>query len=114
MARFLHTIALNSYGELYACGYNGSGQLGQGNTTQLTTLTKIGSATNWVKVATKYEHVVAYNSANELYTWGEGESGQLGFDSTTDKTAPTLVGTYSTIFDVSCWAISLISHKTLT
>jgi len=42
-----HGSAITTSGELWAWGSNGSGQLGDGTTTQRTSPTRIGSGTNW-------------------------------------------------------------------
>jgi alpha-tubulin suppressor-like RCC1 family protein len=86
-----HQFAINSLGELYSWGYNGSGQLGLGDTTMRTSPTKIGSSTDWVMARAGGDHSVAINTSGEVYTWGKYNSGQLGQGSG-NITTPTKVG----------------------
>lgn len=79
-------------GALYACGSNGSGQLGLGDTTDRSTFTQVGSATNWVKADTGQASSLALNSLGELYSTGSEENGQLGLGpSPGSKTSFTLI-----------------------
>ena len=86
-----HQFAINSLGELYSWGYNGSGQLGLGDKTARTSPTKVGSSTDWVMARAGQDNSVAINTAGELYTWGKYYGGQLGQGSE-DITTPTKVG----------------------
>ena len=86
-----HQFAINSFGELYSWGYNGSGQLGLGDKTTRTSPTKVGSSTDWVMARAGYANSVAINTSGELYTWGKYYGGQLGQGSE-DITTPTKVG----------------------
>jgi len=75
-------VALRTDGTLWSTGANGSGQLGQGDTTPLSTLTQIVGASNWVAVSCGEDHVLALNSDDELFSWGNNDDGQLGNGST--------------------------------
>ena len=86
------TLAINSSGELYAWGANGSGQLGLGNTTEQTTPQRVGSASNWNSFEAGGTHTLAINSNGELYAWGSNSFGQLGLNNTTAQTTPQRVG----------------------
>jgi hypothetical protein len=46
-----HSMMVLEDGTLWAWGENGSGQLGDGTTTNKLTPTQVGSATNWTNVA---------------------------------------------------------------
>jgi alpha-tubulin suppressor-like RCC1 family protein len=74
-------IARKSNGTIWGWGYNGYGQLGQGNYgsgTNLNVPTQIGSSTNWTKVSCGTSHILALNSSNQLYVWGDNNVGQTG------------------------------------
>ena len=43
--------AIKTSGKLYAWGYNGRGALGQGDTTNRSSPTQVGSGTNWTKIS---------------------------------------------------------------
>ena len=87
-----HTLAINSSGELYACGLNSNGQLGLGDTADRTTLTRVGASTDWTIVAAGELHSLAINSFGELYAWGYNLYGELGLGDATDRDTPTKVG----------------------
>lgn len=74
-----HTLAIRTDGTLWSCGKNGDGQLGIGTyTTFNSTVTQIGSATNWVKVFAGENHSFAINASGQLYTWGRNDRGEMG------------------------------------
>ena len=91
-----HTLAINSKGELFACGDNLYGGLGIGEATEIahSTPLKVGTATNWTAVSAGYYFSLALNSKGELYAWGLNSSGQLGFSTGSIAVpTPTRVGT---------------------
>lgn len=73
-------LALTADGQLYAWGYNGWGQLGQGNlnTKYLPTLVSALAGKNIISMATSGSHVVALTDDSNQWAWGLGYSGQLG------------------------------------
>ena len=91
IADTLRRIILPS-GYLYTFGYNDSGQLGLGDTTNRNTPTKVGTDT-WKAVAGGNYHSLAIDSDGYLYTFGWNYYGQLGLGDTTDRNTPTKVGT---------------------
>jgi alpha-tubulin suppressor-like RCC1 family protein len=70
-------IALKA-GTLWSWGYNGYGQLGQGDTTDRSVPTQIGTDTTWIKVAVGRDHAIALKSDGTLWSWGRNDQGQLG------------------------------------
>jgi len=50
---------LPSYGGLYSWGGNTNGQLGQGNTTNLSSPKQVGALTTWLNIACGYNHSLA-------------------------------------------------------
>ena len=67
-----YTIVLNSSGELWACGRNNLYQLGLGDTTNRSTLTQIGTDTDWAYVAAGTTGSLAIKTNGDLYFWGDG------------------------------------------
>ncbi len=87
-----HTVAVKSDGTLWAWGYNGAGQLGDGTTTDKYTPEQIGSDNKWVAIAAGDFHTVAVKSDGTLWAWGYNGDGQLGDGTTTNKNIPEQVG----------------------
>ncbi|MEW6556881.1 MAG: hypothetical protein AB1349_05935 [Elusimicrobiota bacterium] len=107
-----HTIAIKSDGTLWAWGYNGYGELGLGYTTQRTTPTQVGTASNWSSVSCGVFHTIAIKTDGTLWAWGDNEYGQLGLGDTTDRWTPTQVGTASNWSSVSGGEYHTIAIKT--
>lgn len=93
-----HSVyALDTNGELWAWGYNGYGQLGQNNTTNLNRPTKINKTTyfNGNKIdafwtaGAGYAFCFALDVTGKLYTWGYNGYGVLGHGNTTNLSVPT-------------------------
>jgi len=79
---------INSLGELWGCGRNNEGELGQGTTTaNITSLVQIGSATNWVQASAGQAFGWFINSLGELWGVGSNSNGQLG----TGATGPNIL-----------------------
>jgi len=97
---FAHVLAVNSAGELWAWGSNGSGATGL-NTISSNTLvpTRVGTASNWTVVSAAsgpLPHSLAINSAGELWSWGTNSNGATGLNTAASNTlVPTRVGTAS-------------------
>jgi len=88
-----HTLAIKSDGTLWAWGYNYSGQLGDGTTSNKTTPVQIGTGTNWSQIAAGGYHTLAIKSDGTLWAWGYNSYGQLGDGTTSNKTTPVQIGT---------------------
>jgi alpha-tubulin suppressor-like RCC1 family protein len=81
--------AIKTDGTLWTCGYNGSGQLGDGTTTsRLSPITTAGGGTNWKQVGPGYGGVSAIKTDGTLWTWGNNNNGQLGDGTTNNRSSP--------------------------
>ncbi|OYV72945.1 MAG: hypothetical protein B7Z74_04700, partial [Deltaproteobacteria bacterium 21-66-5] len=72
------TYALGAGGQVWAWGYNGTGQLGDGTTTDRWTPVLVAGISNVVQVAAGQSHVLALLADGTLRAWGANSSGQLG------------------------------------
>ncbi|HLX88956.1 MAG TPA: MBG domain-containing protein, partial [Acidimicrobiales bacterium] len=79
--------------ELYSWGYNFSGQLGNGNTTNQTTPVKVQLPAGVVATAAASggSHSLAIGSDGKLYAWGDNSVGELGNGTTTSSITPVVV-----------------------
>jgi alpha-tubulin suppressor-like RCC1 family protein len=104
-----HTIAVKTDGTLWAWGYNLSGQLGDGTTTQRNSPVQIGSAT-WSQAAVGGAYTIAVKTDGTLWGWGYNGNGQLGDGTTTQQTSPVQIGS-ATWTAVACGNAHTIAIK---
>ena len=93
----LHSVALLNDGTVWAWGYNNSGQLGDGTTTNRSTPVQVkgpggaGYLMGVTAIATGDSHSVALLNDGTVWAWGENFYGSLGDGSTTKSAAPVQV-----------------------
>jgi alpha-tubulin suppressor-like RCC1 family protein len=90
-AGWYHTLALRSDGTVWAWGYNGYGQLGDGTTIQRTTPVQTILLTNVVAIAAGQHFSLALKSDGTVWAWGYNGYGQLGDGTTTNRLTPVQV-----------------------
>jgi alpha-tubulin suppressor-like RCC1 family protein len=88
-----HTVAIKTDRTLWAWGYNGTGQLGDGTTIDRLAPVQVGAGTPWASVAASGNHTVAVGTDGSLWGWGDNSTGQVGDGTTTNRSAPVRVGT---------------------
>ena len=76
-----HTFLLAADGTVYASGYNGNGQLGNGTTLGLSTLRPVSGLSGIRSVASGAFHGLALRSDGTVAAWGSNAAGQLGHGS---------------------------------
>jgi alpha-tubulin suppressor-like RCC1 family protein len=83
------TAAIKTDGTLWTWGYNDSGQLGDGSTTNRSSpVTTAGGGTDWKQVSCGYRSAIAIKNDGSLWTWGHNSFGQLGTGNTTSRSSP--------------------------
>jgi len=94
-----HSAAINASGEIWTCGNNSYGILGNrtagGGSNYNTLAIESTEATNWASVSAGFLHTMAIDTDGKLYGWGNNENGQLGkgTSDTNNNVTPTYIGT---------------------
>ena len=90
-------------GSLWGWGYNGSGQLGQGNTTNYSSPVQVGALTDWLLATNGSANHFANPIKNDGTFWGIGGNayGQLGLGDTTNRSSPVQVGALTNWFQAA-------------
>ena len=86
-----HTLLIDSNGGLWAFGYNGNGELGDGTTTQRTSPVQIKQGTKFTQISAGGYYSMAIDSEENLWAWGGNGNGQLGDGTTTQRTSPVQI-----------------------
>ena len=97
-------------------GRNTSGQLGQGNTTGLSSPVQIGDHVwNYIQGSDYDEstcHIAGIKTDGTLWTWGENSYGTLGHGNTTNLSSPVQVGSLTTWYSARAGDQALYAIKT--
>jgi alpha-tubulin suppressor-like RCC1 family protein len=99
------SLGLRTDGTLWSWGTNGSGELGQNDTITRSSMTQIGSQSNWTVIAGGVGNFFvggadgisyfAINDLGELYSWGYNAKYALGLTDSLNRSTPTKVGSSS-------------------
>jgi T5SS/PEP-CTERM-associated repeat protein len=96
-----HSVALRSDGTVWAWGYNGNGQLGDGTWTDQSVPEQLGTISNVVAIAAGGYHTVALRVDRTVWTWGYNNYGQLGDGTTTDSSVPIQINMLSNVVAIA-------------
>jgi len=86
-----HTVAIDKDGDLWSCGYGGSGRLGVGHTAHSLVPIRVPCLEVIVSVSCGGMHSLAVSRSGGLFAWGSNLRGQLGIDHVGDVTTPCSV-----------------------
>jgi len=118
-----HSLALKNDNTVWAWGYNYSGQLGDGTTTQRTTpvqvkgLNNSGFLTDITAINAGGGHSLALKNDGTVWAWGANGYGQLGDGNYTQRTSPVQVkglnglGFLTDVTDISAGGIYSLALK---
>ena len=115
---YSHSLALCSDGTLATWGYNGSGQLGDGTTTESSVPVRVNQSgvltgKTIVAISAGDEHSLALCADGTLATWGANRFSQLGDGTTTASSVPVRVNQNGVLADKTVVAASAGASHTL-
>ncbi|MEI6091911.1 MAG: RHS repeat-associated core domain-containing protein [bacterium] len=96
------SYAIKSDGTLWAWGYNYYGQLGDNSTTNRLSPKKIGTSTDWKKIACGVDYTLGLKTNNTLWAWGNNLYGTFGDGTEEGRIIPGQVGNLTTWMDIAC------------
>jgi alpha-tubulin suppressor-like RCC1 family protein len=105
-----HSLALDANGEVWSWGYNGVGQLGNGNIAemQISTPLKVAGLSEVVAIAAGHAHSLALKKDGSVWAWGYNYHGELGIGTAQNSGTPVKVLNLSSIVAiVASWDHSL-------
>jgi alpha-tubulin suppressor-like RCC1 family protein len=90
---YYSSLALGSDGNVYAWGFNGAGQLGDGSTADSPTPVRVSlpGGVTATAVSAGGEMSVALGSDGNIYSWGNNQDGELGDASSAGSLTPVQV-----------------------
>ncbi len=90
------TCALKSDGSAWCWGYNGSGAIGDGTTTNRLVPTQVSGFTSGIaQISSSDNHVCAVKTDGSAWCWGANDFGYLGDGTTINRLIPTQVSGFS-------------------
>lgn len=92
-ASSVNSLGIKSDGTLWSWGQNQGGQLGNGNTTNTSAPAQVGTATNWVSVASGNDFSLGVTADGKLWGWGNNINGALGDGTNVSSLVPKQIGT---------------------
>ncbi len=108
-----NTAIILSDGSLWTTGYNSTGQLGRGNTTNSTSFVKVYTPSDGITVTSVscgYSHTAMILSDGSLWTTGDNSTGQLGTGNITSTTS--FIKVYTPLNEITVTSVSCGSYHT--
>jgi alpha-tubulin suppressor-like RCC1 family protein len=87
-----HSLGVRINGTAWAWGFNGTGRLGDGTTTDRSSpVSVLGGFTDWSQVSGGFAHSVGLRQNGTIWAWGCNTCGQLGDNTIVSKSSPVQV-----------------------
>ena len=97
-----HSLILKNDGTVWGCGYNNYGQLGNGTTTNRTTLVRMTNATDVKAIACGNYHSLILKNDGTVWSCGSNNNGQLGNGTNTDRTTLVRMTNATDVKAIAC------------
>ena len=103
-AGYSHSLFQNDKGEIFACGYNNSGECGFGhfNHPQITPSLIPNAPSNIVQFVCGFDHNLLLDSEGNVYSVGNNHNGQLGLGHNTNQNVLNKIPNIPPIKVISC------------
>src|SRR5208282_4262780 len=96
-----NSMGSTTTGTVWAWGYNGYGELGNGTATESETPVQASGLSGVTAIAAGSAHSLAVHSGGTVWAWGDNGSGELGNGTTNDSATPVQVSGLSGVFAVA-------------
>ena len=94
-------LALKSDGTVWAWGYNGYGQLGNGTNSNSNAPVQVNNINGIIAISAGGDHSLALKSDSTVWTWGRNSEGQLGDGTNSNSNVPVQVSNINGIIAIS-------------
>jgi len=105
-----HTVALRSDGTVWTWGANGSGQLGDGTTTNHNTPVQVKNLSNVQAIAVGESFSMALRNDGTVWAWGRNIQGQLGIGTICSCVRPTPINSCGNLWRAAPVQVSGLSN----
>ena len=106
-----HSVARLADGTVWAWGFNGSGQLGNGTVSTSMTPVQVSGLTDVIAVSAGGSTSLAVKSDGTLWVWGDNTAGQIADGTTAPSSVPVQVTTVSGVTTAALGADHVIARK---
>ncbi|HKN18462.1 MAG TPA: hypothetical protein VJW95_01595, partial [Dissulfurispiraceae bacterium] len=103
LVRYDNSMGSTTTGTVWAWGYNGEGELGDGSMTGSPTFTpvQVSGLSGVIAIAGGKYYSLAVQSGGLVWAWGYNSDGELGNGSTTESSTPVQVSGLSGVIAVA-------------
>ncbi|MCX6378837.1 MAG: Ig-like domain repeat protein, partial [Armatimonadetes bacterium] len=107
----LHSVALRSNGTVWAWGYNGYTQLGDGTYVDKATPFQVAGLTGVTQVSAGWYHSLALKNDGTVWAWGYNQYGTLGDGTNVAKASPVQVTGLTGVVQISAGYTTSLALK---